>query len=218
MLETILNQNLPLYGMAFLCFIGVTGMLTTHLSYRRSMRSTKEKIAGLKERWLEMWKTRDRLLNRMNRYVWYPSLLCTGLLALAVFLNGQLPAGAGLSLNYIYLGAAIPIVLLLFRQGLDFTYREELLLHSLRDYVEQEKSRKVRMEGWTASERTAGTDREEVPVSADRRLEDAIQKEAAIDHITESIRQTAAAGSHFRNMLTPEEEEIMRDIIREFME
>lgn len=216
MLETMMNQNLPLYGMAFLCLIGVTGMLTTHLSYRRSMRSTKEKTALLKERWLEMWKTRDRLLVRMNRYVWYPSLLCTGVLILSVFLDGQIPAGAGLSFNYIYLGAAIPVVLMLFRQGLDFSYREELMLHSLRDYVEQEKSANTRMEGWKAAEHMAGASREEPTEKS--RLEKAIRKEAAIDHITESIRQTAAAGSHFRNMLTAEEEEIMRDIIREFMD
>ena len=33
----------------------------------------------------------------------------------------------------------------------------------------------------------------------------------------DDIRQTAAAGSHFSKRLTPEEEEIMREIIREFM-
>ena len=50
----------------------------------------------------------------------------------------------------------------------------------------------------------------------DKKIEAA--KEEIIDHIAESIRQTAAAGSHFSRMLTPEEEEIMREIIREFME
>ena len=38
-----------------------------------------------------------------------------------------------------------------------------------------------------------------------------------VDKITSSIRQTAASGSHFSKMLTPEEEKIMREIIREFM-
>ena len=42
-------------------------------------------------------------------------------------------------------------------------------------------------------------------------------KEQVVDKITASIRQTAASGSHFSKMLTPEEEEIMREIIREFM-
>lgn len=56
---------------------------------------------------------------------------------------------------------------------------------------------------------------EEVP--AEKKPNEAA-KEEIIDHIAESIRQTAAAGSHFSRMLTPEEEEIMREIIREFME
>ena len=43
------------------------------------------------------------------------------------------------------------------------------------------------------------------------------EKEEIVEHIAQSIRQTAAAGSHFSMMLTPEEEEIMREIIREFM-
>jgi hypothetical protein len=38
-----------------------------------------------------------------------------------------------------------------------------------------------------------------------------------VEKITSSIRQTAASGSHFSRMLSPEEEEIMREIIREFM-
>lgn len=217
MLETIMNLDLLLYGMAFFCAAGAVGMLTTHLSYRRIMRSTKEKIPALKERWLEMWKTRDRLLSRMNRFVWYPSLLCTGLLILAVFLNAQLPAGAGLSLNYLYLGTAVPLVLLLLRQGLDFTYREELLLRSLQDYVGQVKAGEGLMTEPDIPGKGAAHG-EIMADPADRKLEEAIRKEAAIDHITESIRQTAAAGSHFKNMLTPEEEEIMRDIIREFID
>ena len=47
---------------------------------------------------------------------------------------------------------------------------------------------------------------------------DPILKEQVVDKITASIRQTAASGSHFSKMLTPEEEEIMREIIREFMD
>ena len=46
---------------------------------------------------------------------------------------------------------------------------------------------------------------------------DEAEKEEIVEHIAESIRQTAAAGSHFSRMLTPEEQEIMREIIREFM-
>ena len=55
---------------------------------------------------------------------------------------------------------------------------------------------------------------EEIP--APKRTDPALQEEM-VEKITSSIRQTAATGSHFSKMLTPEEEEIMREIIREFM-
>ena len=70
-------------------------------------------------------------------------------------------------------------------------------MNSLADYVEQ-------MRTWV----------EEIP--AEHRPDEAMQEEM-VERITESIRQTAAAGSHFTKRLTPEEEEIMREIIREFM-
>ena len=47
---------------------------------------------------------------------------------------------------------------------------------------------------------------------------DPVLQEEMVEKITASIRQTAATGSHFSKMLSPEEEEIMREIIREFME
>ena len=39
-------------------------------------------------------------------------------------------------LAYLYVGAIIPAALLLLRQALDFTYKEELLMNTLSDYVE----------------------------------------------------------------------------------
>ena len=68
---------------------------------------------------------------------------------------------------------------------------------SLADYVEQVRT-------WV----------EEVPVAE---KPDPVLQEEIVDKITRSIRQTAATGSHFSKMLSPEEEEIMREIIREFM-
>ena len=55
---------------------------------------------------------------------------------------------------------------------------------------------------------------EEIPAG---KKTDPVLQEEVIDRITSSIKQTAASGSHFSKMLTPEEEKIMREIIREFM-
>ena len=197
MLEKIMNLHLLLYAMLVLGGFGALGMLATHLTYRRLIRKNTDVRSNLKEKWMKLWKTRDKLLNRMNRLVWYPSLFCTVLLGLAFFLSSGNTKWDGMPLAYLYVGALIPAVLLLLRQALDFTYREELLINTLSDYVEHVRT-------WV----------EEVPV-AEKPNE--AEKEEIVEHIAQSIRETAAAGSHFSMMLTPEEEEIMREIIREFM-
>ena len=197
MLEKIMNLHLLLYAMLVLGGFGALGMLATHLTYRRLIRKNTDVRSNLKEKWMKLWKTRDTLLNRMNRLVWYPSLFCTVLLGLAFFLSSGNTKWDGMPLAYLYVGALIPAILLLLRQALDFTYREELLINTLSDYVEHVRT-------WV----------EEVPV-AEKPNE--AEKEEIVEHIAQSIRQTAAAGSHFSMMLTPEEEEIMREIIREFM-
>ena len=198
MLEKIMDLHLLLYAMVVLGGLGALGMLATHLTYRRLIRKNTETRTNLKEKWMNLWKTRDKLLNRMNRLVWYPSLFCTALLGAVFFLYSGNGEWDGMPLAYLYVGAIIPAALLLLRQALDFTYKEELLMNTLSDYVEHVRT-------WV----------EEVP--AEKKPNEAA-KEEIIDHIAESIRQTAAAGSHFSRMLTPEEEEIMREIIREFME
>ena len=196
MLETIMSLRIPLYAMAAVGCMGMLGMLATNLTYRRIIRNT-EKLHNLKEKWLNLWKSRDRLLHRMNRVVWYPSMISFLLLGLAIFLNTWLDMREGLSIGYLYIGAAVPVFLMVLRQGLDFSYKEELVMATLADYVEQ-------MRTWV----------EEVPAAEKT---DPVLREEIVDRITESIRQTAATGSHFSKMLTPEEEEIMREIIREFM-
>ena len=49
-------------------------------------------------------------------------------------------------------------------------------------------------------------------------VEDPAIQDVMVDQIARSIRETAAAGSRFSRLLTPEEEELMREIIREFMD
>ena len=96
---------------------------------------------------------------------------------------------------------------MLFRSALDFAYREELVMNSLADYI---------LSARTKREETV-TPRKAEPVASPPRMDPVLQEEM-VEKITASIRQTAATGSHFSKMLSPEEEEIMREIIREFME
>lgn len=206
MLEKIMNLQILFCIMAAAGAVGAVGMLAVHLTYRRILRRTNA-VTSLKEKWLNLWKTRDKLLNRMNLLVWIPSLLSTGCLVLAVWFVTRLDWTDGLPLRYLYLGTVIPVGLMVLRQALDFAYREELVMNSLADYILSVKTRR---------EETV-TSRKSEPVVQPAKVDPVLQEEM-VEKITASIRQTAATGSHFSKMLSPEEEEIMREIIREFME
>ena len=206
MLEKIMNLQILFCIMAAVGTAGGVGMLAVHLTYRRILRRTNA-VTSLKEKWLNLWKTRDKLLNRMNLLVWIPSLLSTGCLVLAVWFVTRLDWTDGLPLRYLYLGTVIPVGLMVLRQALDFAYREELVMNSLADYILSVKTRR---------EETV-TSRKSEPVVQPAKVDPVLQEEM-VEKITASIRQTAATGSHFSKMLSPEEEEIMREIIREFME
>ena len=125
MLERIMDLHILLYLMAVLGTAGGVGMLAVHLTYRRTMRKTKA-TTNLREKWLNLWKTRDKLLNRMNLLVWIPSLLSTACLGLSLFFVTKLGSERGLPLQYLYIGTAVPVALLILRQALDFSYKEEL--------------------------------------------------------------------------------------------
>lgn len=80
-------------------------------------------------------------------------------------------------------------------------------MNSLADYILQARSRRENP--------PAARKYEPNPVP---QKTDPVRREEMVEQIAASIRQTAATGSHFSKMLSPEEEEIMREIIREFME
>ena len=196
MLERIMDLQILLYLMTVLGTAGAIGMLAVHLTYRRTLRKTKA-TTNLREKWLNLWKTRDKLLNRMNFLVWIPSLLSTVCLGMSLFFISRIRDSRGLPMSYLYIGTAVPIVLLVLRQALDFSFKEELQARSCKE--------------------NPPAARKYEPVQAVQKT-DPVFKEEMVERIAASIRQTAATGSHFSKMLSPEEEEIMREIIREFME
>lgn len=143
MLEKIMDLQILFCIMAAAGAFGAVGRLAVHLTYRRILRRTNA-VTSLKEKWLNLWKTRDKLLNRMNLLVWIPSLLSTGCLVLAVWFVTRLDWTDGLPLRYLYLGTVIPVGLMILRQALDFAYREELEMNSLADYILSVKTLKRR--------------------------------------------------------------------------
>ena len=179
MLHKLMDLHVFFYGMVASGVVGALEMFIVHLTYRRRLKNTSH-LSNLKEKWLNLWKSRDHLSRRMNLWVWYPSLFCVFFMGAQVLLASKLSIEEGVSL-----------------QVLDFSYKEELLVDSLADYIDQGR-----------------TKLEQSPVT----VTNTVMQDEMVDQIARSIRETAAAGSRFSKLLTPEEEELMREVIREFME
>ncbi|MDO5389806.1 MAG: hypothetical protein Q4F24_01785 [Eubacteriales bacterium] len=195
MIDKLLDMQVLFYCMIAAGIFGAVGMFLVNRSYKKKVRFAQQ-ISKMKEKWMNLWKSRDILLHRMNRWVWYPSLACIFFLGLAVILTGDGP-GDGISLKYLYTGLMVPVSLLLLRQALDISYRGELLADSMADYMDFARD--------TMEEKQV----ESIPPQA---------TEEVVDHIARSIRECAATKGRFSQMLSPEEEAIMREVIKEFME
>lgn len=196
MLYKIMDMHILLYAMAGVGVLGISGMAAVCLSYKRRVRKDS-RSQDLKEKWLRYWGCRDERMRRMNRWVWMPSLVSTFLLCSAVISSKVILRTGMISSIYIQAGLIVPLVLLVTRQALDFSYKEEHIFQSMAEYVEE-------------SCRQAANVRAMAAVSRE-------QEDAMVDHVAGGIKESTGEKGRFGELLSPEEEEIMREVIREFM-
>ncbi len=196
MLHKIMDMQLLLYAMAGIGTLGILGLAAIRLSYKRRIQKNGE-LTDLKEKCLKRLSCRDELMHRMNRWVWIPSFISTLLLGLAAIISKVFLHTGTLSSLYFQMGLTVPVVLLVVRQTLDFTYKEDIIYNSMVNYIE-ESYRQV-----ATIHATAAASKE--------------QEDAMVDYVAGSIRESAGSNGRFGELLSPEEEEIMREVIREFM-
>lgn len=196
MLYKIMDMHILLYAMAGVGVLGILGMAAVCLSYKRRVRKDS-KSQDLKEKWLRYWGCRDERMSRMNRWVWLPSLVSTFLLCLAVVFSRVVLRTGMVSSIYIRAGLIIPLVLLVMRQALDFSYKEEHIFRSMAEYVEESCRQAANVQAMAAVSRE--------------------QEDAMVDHVAGGIKESTGEKGRFGELLSPEEEEIMREVIREFM-
>ena len=191
--------------------LGAIGMLTTNLTYRRMLKSTGSKNTGtkntqgagssqrisLKEKLAETLENTGQASsqNESAGVVSGTFVHCDSWLCHLFFQDVKDRRGTSSDLSVCGRHCTGGVIAL--TSGVGFFLQRRAGDGYLADYVEQ-------MRSWT----------EEIP--ARKKLTLVLQEEI-VDKITSSIKQTAASGSHFSKMLTPEEEKIMREIIREFM-
>ncbi len=136
-------------------------------------------------------------LQKWKQGIGWGAVLSLFLMLVAVYSNYGQPNSAIVSRQYVLLGAGIFVFLLLTRQVLGFFGKEDMLVDSFLDYMENTN---------VALEQVVDLDvaREQI-------------REELIQRVTEGIRQTAASQNKFSHMLTSEEEKIVREVIREYL-
>lgn len=196
MLQKIMDMQILLYAMAGMGALGALGMAVTRFSYKRRLQKDSS-LTDLKEKWLKHCSSRDELMHQMNRWVWMPSLVCVFLLCLSVIISKIfLHTGIAPSI-YFQTGIAVPVALLIIRQTLDFSYKEDTIYHSMANYIEESCRQAAAVQASVAASRE--------------------QQDAMVDYVAGSIRESSGEKGRFGELLSPEEEEIMREVIREFM-
>ena len=223
MLNSILECHALFYAIAALTGIGAIWLLMVNAFYDRTIRDLG-RMDTPKSKWIkEFIKTyqmktiknekiqnaeafiRTQMmkgksfgvfvyrLRRWSGYCGLGSLILMGVGLYGAYLNSY---GEVARYQYLMAGALSALILLLLRPFLCFGQKEDMILDGLTDYIEN---------------RTIPEKKVEVVAKTKE------DKDSLAAQVTEGIRQTAASSTKFSQFLTPEEEDIMREVIKEYL-
>ena len=99
--------------------------------------------------------------------------------------------------EYVLVGVGVFALLLLLRQFMGFMNKEDMILDGLMDFMEN-----------SGAVSQAAPDLEAIKEQT---------REELIERVTEGIRQDGGQRDKVFHLLTPEEETIMREVIREYL-
>ena len=224
MLHEWMEQNLLFYGMIAAGVLGVFCIAMVDHFYSKVMRDLR-RITEPKGKWTkdfmneyQMRRTHEQVINNPEVFIrtqmvkgkiwgislqkWkqgigFGALLCFLLMMAAVYGTYRYEDAELIRYQYVLTGAGIFALLLLMKQFMGFISKEDMIQDGLLDYMEN----------------TACVPKTDIQM--DKVKEEA--REELINRVTEGIQQTAASGTKFSHMLTPEEDHIMREVIREYL-
>ena len=224
MLHEWMEQNLLFYGMIAAGVLGVFCIAMVDHFYSKVMRDLR-RITEPKGKWTkdflnehQMRRTHEQVINNPEVFIrtqmvkgkiwgislqkWkqgigFGALLCFLLMMAAVYGTYRYEDAELIRYQYVLTGAGIFALLLLMKQFMGFISKEDMIQDGLLDYMEN----------------TACVPKTDIHM--DKVKEEA--REELINRVTEGIQQTAASGTKFSHMLTPEEDHIMREVIREYL-
>lgn len=224
MLQAWMEQHYLFYGMAAAGVLGLLCIVLVNHFYSRAirdlqrldnprgkwtkeflneykMRRTKEQEIANPEAFIRTQMMKGKVLgislHKLKQGIGLGALLCFLLMVTAVYGTYRYEAAWLIRYQYVTLGVGIFALLLLLRQFMGFMNKEDMILDGLVDYMENSGVREVKAPDLDVI-------REQT-------------REELIERVTEGIRQTAASETKFSHMLTPEEENIMREVIREYL-
>ena len=165
------------------------------------MRRTHEQVINNPEVFIRTQMVKGKIwgisLQKWKQGIGFGALLCFLLMMAAVYGTYRYEDAELIRYQYVLTGAGIFALLLLMKQFMGFISKEDMIQDGLLDYMEN----------------TACVPKTDIQM--DKVKEEA--REELINRVTEGIQQTAASGTKFSHMLTPEEDHIMREVIREYL-
>lgn len=229
MLRELMNQNLFLYAMLAAGITGVWCLFWTSRFYNCAIRDFM-RLPEPKSKWMKSvleqlgerkkklsdpeafiharlieGKTAGLYLYRIRHVYGYMIGVCLFCLPVVAYTANRTGADPAVVYRHLAVGGAVVAGLLFLRQIFALSMKEETVVQGWLDYLENQYE--------FQSEEACKTPVKEPVQAAALSAED----EERIARVEEGIRQTAAAESKFSHLLTPEEEDVMREVIREYL-
>lgn len=246
MLQMCIDMKLFVYGMIAAGIMGVWCLFWSNHFYNTAIRDLRRKDRP-KAKWTSQMLEESRIRTIENADSFLRVKLSEGRQAgvsvghlyqcvnIALCACAVLFAAAGYGvMQYQYeryvlwqhglLAGCVAAGLLMLRFCMDLSGKEELVIDSWRDYFENRTAGERLSEKEQERERARPelfpvTEEERVQLKKkkEKRVEQQAKTEEQITQIEKGIREAAASDSRFAGVLTPEEEKLFREVIREYL-
>lgn len=246
MLQICIDMNLFQYGMIAAGIVGVWCLFWSNHFYNMAIHDLKRKDKP-KGKWtagiLEESKGRQidnadsfirtRLsdarqggtqIGRLQQIENVVLCMCVVLFALAGYGVIQYHYEMYVLWQHGLLAGSIASVLVMLRFCLNQSEKEERLVDGWRDYYENTIVRDMNLVKGRARERAqpetfpaTNQERANIKKIKEKRAEQHSRTEEQITQIEKGIREAAASDSRFAGVLTPDEEKLFREVIREYL-
>ena len=232
MLQMCMDQNFFLYGMIAAGILGVWCLFWSSRFYHVSIKDMRRREAP-KSRWtgkvmdaaarrgadmtdteaflkssLQEGKILGQRVESLVNGVSLAASLCGGFLLLGIWGVYLLQYEQYVLYQYMLTAGSLISLLLLARWCLNFSGKKQRLLEGWMDYLDNQKQPDPE-----PAAAVPAVVSENTKISPMKRSE----QEAAITRVEEKIREKASPKSKFAELMNPEDEKLMREVIREYL-